>query len=126
MDEIGYVWVEWPYARIRRELAVENGVPVRFVYQLEYNMQASYGGLPPHDWRQVARFDHDVEGPHDVADEGLHIDLYRDGRKYEQTYDFPPIELTDTPDFCQRYLEQNADYLLERFEQWHDVEKKWV
>ncbi|MCH7661519.1 MAG: hypothetical protein IH933_13385 [Euryarchaeota archaeon] len=126
MSDIGYVRVEWPYARIRRELAVEDGVPIRFVYQLEYNTEASLDGLPPHDWRQVARFDHDVDGPHDVTNEGLHIDLYRDGEKYEQTYDFPRVELTDAPDFCQQYLQQNADYLLGRFERSHDVGKRWV
>lgn len=105
MSDIGYVWIEWPYARIRRELTVDEGVPVRFVYQLEYNVEASYDGVPPHDWRQVARFDHDVDGPHDVADEGLHIDLYRDGGKYAQLYDFPRIPLTEVPDFCQEFLE---------------------
>lgn len=126
MTDIGYIWVEWPYARIRRELEVENGIPVRFVYQLEYNVEASRDGLPPHDWRQVARFDHDIDGPHNVAEEGLHIDLYRDGERYEQSRDFPDVEVTDMPDFCQGYLEQNVDYFLDRFERWHDISEKWV
>lgn len=126
MDDIGHVWVEWPYARIRRELAVEEGVPVRFVYQLEYNVQATHDGLPPHDWRQVARFDHDINGPHNIADEGLHIDLHRDRRKYAQLYDFPEISVTEAPDFCQEFLEQRADELIDQFEKWHDTGEKWV
>lgn len=126
MTDIGYIWAAWPYARIRRELAVENGLPVRFVYQLEYNTNASHDGLPPHDWRQVARFDHDIDGPHNVAEEGLHIDLYRDGEKYAQLYDFPEVALTEAPGFCRAFLEQRADELIDQFEQWHDIGNTWV
>lgn len=126
MTDLGYLWVEWPYARIRRELDTEGGVITRFIYQLEYNAAASLDDLPPHDWREVARFDHNTDGPHDVSKEGLHIDVYRDGEKYMQSYDFPKVPLEDTPSFCQRYLEENADFLIDRFERWHDLDKKWV
>lgn len=125
MSDIGFVWVEWPYARIRRELATEGGDVIRFVFQLEYDAQATRDGHPPHDWRQVARFDHDVSGQHDIGIEGLHLDIYRDGEKWKKTWDFPDIEPRQAPDFCQQYLLQNADYFLDQFERWHDVGKEW-
>ena len=49
MTDIGYRWIEWPYARLRRELDVDGGVPTRFVYQLEYDLDATVDGFPPRD-----------------------------------------------------------------------------
>jgi len=51
----------------------------RFTVQLEYR----------HDdeWREVVRYDHDgtdIGGGHDVTEEGLHIDIYRDGEQYRR------------------------------------------
>ena len=126
MTDIGHLWAEWPYARIRRELDTEDGRPVRFIFQLEYDMDDSNDGLPPHDWRQVARFDHDLDGPHNVAVEGLHLDVYREGEKYMRTWSFPEVPLREAPDFCQQYLLRNADFLINRFEKWHSVGRKWV
>lgn len=125
MAEIGYLWVEWPYARLRRELDVNGGIPTRFVYQLEYDLDATVDGLPPNDWRQVARMDHDIEGPHNVAEEGLHIDLYRNGTKFKQSHDFPNVPLKQAPSFCEAYLQQRSDFFVDRFERWHSVGKKW-
>lgn len=125
MTDLGYSWVEWPYARIRRELEVDEGVVTRFVYQLEYDMEATEDGLPPHDWRIVARFDHNIDGPHNVAEEGLHIDLYCDGKKYAQLYDFPDIPLEEAPRFCEKFLRERVDDLLDQFEEWHDVGGRW-
>ena len=82
-------------------------------------------GLPPHDWRAVARFDHDRDGPHNVAEEGLHIDVYREGVKAMQSYDFPPVPLEKAPRFCHRYLVENADFIIDRFERWHNVGDQW-
>ena len=128
MADIGYRWVEWPYARIRRELETRNGEIVRFVYQLEYNMEASEDGLPPHDWQEVARLDHDREAPmgHDIREEGLHVDIYRNGKKVLTSYDFPPVPLSEAPAFCEEYLQDNADFLISRFEEWLDVGEKWA
>lgn len=125
MSDIGFRWVYWPYARLRRELAVQNGVPIQFVFQLEYNVEATEDGLPPNDWQTVARFDHDISGPHNVAQEGLHLDLYKHGKKYEQRYGFPDVPLTKAPDFCEQFLIKRADQLIDQFEAWHDVGKKW-
>lgn len=128
MPDLGYRWVEWPYARIRRELDTRNGEIVRFVYQLEYDVEASEDGLPPHDWQEVARFDHSIENPmgHDVGEEGLHLDVYRNGKKYRTARGFPPLRPTQAPRFCEQFLIDRADELLARFEKWHDVGKKWA
>jgi len=125
MTDIGYRWIEWPYARLRRELAVDGGVPTRFVYQLEYDLDATVDGLPPHNWQAVARMDHDITGPHNVAEEGLHIDLYRDGEKIKQSREFPDVPLELAPTFCEAYLLRRSDFFLDRFERWHNVGKKW-
>ncbi len=84
MAELEPVWVQWPYARIRRELVTERGEPVRFVAQLEYDIQATPTGENTSEWRTVARFDHhsEAEHGHDIAEEGLHLDLYKDSEKY--------------------------------------------
>lgn len=74
----------------------------------------------------MARFDHDVDGPHDVGEEGLHLDVYRDGEKYRRSTDFPPVPVNEAIAFCEQYFRENATYLLARFERWHDVERKWA
>lgn len=125
MPDLGFEWVEWPYARIRRELDTADGRVTRFVFQLEYNLKATEDGLPPHEWREVARFDHDVDSGHNVDVEGLHLDVYRDGEVFRKTWDFPKIPLNVAPEFCQQYLISNADYFLDQFERWHNVGENW-
>jgi len=119
------VWVEWPHARIRRELETNGGDVTRFVYQLEYNADATRDRHPPHDRRQVARFDHDADGQHNVGIEGLHLDVYRDGEQYEKTWDFPDVPLQHAPEFRKQYLFANADYFLDQFKAWHDFGREW-
>lgn len=83
MSELDPSWIRWPYARIRRELVTEQGEVRRFVAQLEYDVAATPTGQSTPDWRTVARFDHDISGEqsHDVREEGLHMDIYRNGEK---------------------------------------------
>jgi hypothetical protein len=59
--------------QLRTAFTVDRGDVVQFVTQLEY----WHNG----DWRAVVRYDHDAdaEGGHDVTEEGLHRDVYRDG-----------------------------------------------
>jgi hypothetical protein len=115
-DDVQYFdWLEYPHTRLRVEIDKEQGVPTRFVVQLERRVGD--------EWRQVVRFDHDPENPmgHDVVEEGLHMDIYRDGEKARVKDDFPPVPLTDAPRYCITYIRQNADQLLRRFDQWHDL-----
>lgn len=120
-------WIRWPYARIRRELDTERGEVRRFIAQLEYDIEATPTGENSPEWRAVARFDHDSSGEqaHDIRDEGLHLDIYRNEEKYRVLTEFPPVPLDRAPRYCQEYLERYADRLLERFERWHDLYGPW-
>lgn len=111
-------WIEYPYARIRFELDTDHGEPTRFVVQLEYEVAG--------DWRVVTRFDHDRHGEqaHDITEEGLHMDVYRDGEKHRVESGFPPVSLSHAPRYCKTYLETHADQFLRRFEQWHDLKRR--
>ena len=122
MTDLGPIWLEWPHTRIRRELRTERGEVVRFVAQLEYNPSARYDVQPPSEWMVVARFDHDrtSAGGHDIAEEGLHLDIYRDGERYRRSWDFPRVPLPRAMDYCESYLEKHSDRLLARFDEWHE------
>ena len=127
MTDIGSHWIEWPYARIRREVETSQGVVTRFVYQLEYDVAATPAGTHKPDWQPVARFDHntdDTQG-HDIRDEGLHLDIYKDGEKHQVKTGFPTVESSSAPDYCERWLRTNAADLLERFERWHGLNGPW-
>jgi hypothetical protein len=99
--------------RVRRRvgLSTYRGDVVRFVVQLEYRLDG--------EWRAVARFDHDSnsEMGHDVTEEGLHLDVYRDGEKYRVERDFPAVDLNDAVEYCETY----ADRYVIQFERWHGV-----
>lgn len=66
-------------------ISTEQGQVVRFVVQFEYRVAS--------DWRVVVRFDHDPASAvaHDVTDEGIHMDVYRNGEKWRSEEVFPPI-----------------------------------
>ena len=101
--------------RLRIGLTKHRGTPTAFVVQLEYRLDG--------EWCQVARFDHNPElgMGHDVIEEGLHLDVYRDGEKYEVERDFPPVTINDAPAYCEAYLKRNADTYVQRFERWHEI-----
>lgn len=101
--------------QLRVGFSTTRGRVTRFVVQLEYWLDG--------DWRVVARFDHDErsEMGHDVTQEGLHLDLYRDGEKYAVKDDYPPVDLNDAIDYCETELRENATEYVTRFERWHDV-----
>lgn len=90
--------------RIRVEIGKRRGDVRWFVVQLEENTGNRYG--TDQDWEQVARFDHHPEADwgHDVREEGLHVDLYRNGRKVEVRRGFPDVPLNRAPAYCERYL----------------------
>jgi hypothetical protein len=121
------LWVRWPYARIRRELETDAGEVVRFVAQLEYDVQATPTGENDPEWRTVARFDHDRTGEmgHDISEAGLHLDIYRDEAKYRDLTGFPPVPLDRAFRYSETYLLRHADRLLEQFERWHDLHGPW-
>jgi hypothetical protein len=67
----------------------------RFVVHLEY--------LDEDEWTPVVRYDHDPASMHDkeVIDEGHHIDMYRDSKKYRQEYVAPPMLAVGALDFAE-------------------------
>lgn len=114
-DRLFIDWIEYPHAQLRFDLETERGTPARFLIQLEYCVEG--------DWVPVAHFDHNPEGTygHDVTEEGLHLDIYRDGEQVRTKRDFPTVPLSNAPDYYVSYLKTNADPLLRRFEQWHSL-----
>lgn len=118
------IWIDWPYARIRRIIETDEGTVSRFVVQLEYDAAADEGSVS--SWRVVARFDHDAAsaGGHDVSEEGLHLDVYRDGERYARARGFPRLPPGTAMRYAEDYLRQHAERLLVRFERWHDLDPR--
>lgn len=125
MVEIEPIWIDWPRARIRREICVDSGSITRFVVQLEYDPDADLRCDGSESWRVVARFDHDATsgGGHDITEEGLHLDIYRDGIRYRRAWGFPRLSPDRAMRYCERYLERNSGRLIARFEDWHDFDE---
>lgn len=96
----------------------DHGEVTRFVVQLEY----LYDG----EWTPIVRYDHDPasEHGHDVATEGLHIDVFRDGQKYRQEYITPPMPAGVALDVAEDHLSANAQRFTRRFEEWHKIRNR--
>lgn len=108
-----------PDARLRRGVDSERGIPVRFLYRLEYRIEHDDA---PDEWVPVAQFDHNPEGTygHDVAEEGLHMDVYRGGEKHHVVRGFPPVSLRGAPSYANTYLRENADRLIRELNEWRN------
>lgn len=97
--------------------STERGEVTRFVLQLEYRMRDG--------WHEVVRFDHDSAGEtaHDVTREGVHMDVYRNREKVRSEEIFPPMTATDALSFAEDHLAQHAERYIERFEEWHGIDR---
>ena len=104
-----------PIARIRLGYSHDRGDVTRFVVQLEYHCAD--------EWCEVVRYDHDPvsEFGHDVTDEGLHIDIYRDGEQYRTEYVAPSMPASIALDRAEEHLAQNLQGFIQRFEEWHGI-----
>lgn len=103
-------------ARRRFGYSHEQGEVRRFMVQLEYRTDDG--------WTPVVRYDHDAvtdHGGHDVTEEGLHIDVYRDGEKYEREFIAPPMPPAVALDLAEDHLRENAPRFIKRFEEWHGI-----
>lgn len=89
----------------------------QFVVQLEYLLDG--------EWTEVVRFDHDPASDvaHDVSEEGVHTDVYRDGEKYGTAEVFPPMPASEALTFAEDHLAAHAERYLERFERWHGIRR---
>lgn len=95
----------------------DRGEVVRFMGQLEYWLDG--------EWQPVVRYDHDRDAPggHDVTEEGLHIDIYRDGEKVDSDDVTGPIPADEAFTYAEDDLKDNAEEYVRRFERWHDIRK---
>lgn len=102
-------------ARRRTGVSIDQGEVTRFLVQLEYQLEG--------EWAIVVRYDHDAEGSaemsHDVTDEGLHVDVYRDGEKVESPFIAPPMPADVALDLAEDHLSENLERYIRRFEEWH-------
>lgn len=101
--------------QLRTAFSTERGEVTRFLIQLEYWLDG--------DWREVVRYDHhrDAPGGHDVTEEGLHRDVYRDGEKYRTEDVSPSIPANEGFDHAEEDLRENVQRFIKRHEQWHGV-----
>jgi hypothetical protein len=104
--------------QIRTAFSTERGEVTRFMIQLEYWLEG--------DWREVVRYDHDRDaaGGHDITEEGLHRDSYRDGEKIRSKDVSPPIPANGGFDAAEEDLRENAEGFIKRFEKWHGVKDR--
>lgn len=109
-------------ARRRLGLDVDRGTVVRFVVQLEYLIDPGAD-----EWATVVRYDHDGTGEsehaHEVTDEGLHIDVYRESEKIESHELTPPLPANDALSIAEEHLSNHLEGYLRRFEQWHGIDQ---
>ena len=89
--------------QFRTAYTVDQGEVVRFMTQLEYWLDG--------DWQVVVRYDHDRHAPggHDISDEGLHLDVYRDGVKVRTERVTGPIPATDGFEAAKRIYERTPN-----------------
>ena len=106
--------------RSRRRLGVdiERGDVIRFVLQLEYGLEPASD-----EWVEVVRYDHDSRGSseaaHDVTEDGLHIDIYRDGEKVDSHELTPPLPANAALTRAEEHLTEHLEGYIRRFEEWH-------
>lgn len=101
--------------QLRTAFSTDRGEVTRFVIQLEYWLDD--------EWCEVVRYDHDRDAPggHDVTEDGLHRDVYRDGEKYRTETVSLPLPATAAFEHAEEDLRENAEGFVRRFEQWHEV-----
>jgi hypothetical protein len=63
----------------------------------------------------------DSERSHDVSEDGLHIDIYRDGEKDATEFVTPPLPAGVALDYAEDHLLENLERFITRFEQWHGI-----
>ena len=104
--------------QLRTAFSTDQGTVTKFVVQLEYWLEG--------DWREVVRYDHDRDAPggHDITEEGLHRDIYRDTAKIRSETVSPPIPANDGFDAAEEDLRTNIERFIRRFETWHEVKDR--
>jgi len=102
-----------PLSQLRYGLTTHRGVPVRFLIQLEY----WHAGK----WLEVARSEHDVDGPayRNVEISGIHVDvMHPDGEQGNKLTGWPPQPANEAMGDAEHFLRVNANRFVRRFEKW--------
>lgn len=106
--------------RVRKRLGYDrSGRSItRFVVQLEYVIDD--------EWQPVVRYDHDAIGEfgHDVSDEGIHVDVFRDGEKYRTEFIAPPLPATRALDLAEDHFATHLEAFIRRFESCQEIERQ--
>lgn len=110
-----YVKLATRQSQIRSGTTVEDGEVAKFVRQLEYRVGD--------DVLEVVRYDHDPDAPggHNVTEEGLHMDVYRDGEKIRAEQIAPPEPAGRALTRAEEHLAENIEQFVKRFETWHNL-----
>jgi len=119
MNDTTYtVDIHAPYVQRRTYLDVAKGNVQRFYVQLEYNKGYRY--KQDDDWEDIAWFDHQPENElgHDIRDEGLHMDIYHPTATNRKVTEFPNVDLSSAPGFCERYFDKNYREICSRYFNW--------
>jgi len=105
-------------AQLRTVFSTERGDVTQFIIQLEYWLEG--------EWREVVRYDHDRDavGGHDITEDGLHRDVYRDGEKIRSEDVSPPIPANEAFDAAEEDLRESVQRFIKRFEKWHGVKDR--
>jgi len=56
-----------------------------------------------------------------VSEDGLHIDIYRDGDNYRTEYAAPAFSDAIALDRAEDHLQNNLEGFTNRYEQWHGI-----
>jgi len=106
--------------RRRTGIDVDQGELIRFVVQLEYLLDPI-----SNEWATVVRYDHDSlgsdEATHDVTEDGVHIDIYRDGEKVDTNELTPPVTVKKALDIVEDHLAEHLEGYVRRFERWQRI-----
>lgn len=111
--------------RVRRRLGldVDHGEVRRFVVQLEYRLHPA-----AEVWAVVVRYHHAATGiderGHDVTEEGLQMDVYRDGKSVDTVSLTDPLPAAEALEYAEDHVAKNLNRFIRRFEQWHGITPK--
>lgn len=106
--------------QLRFGVTTDRGDVRRFLVQLEYWV----GG----EWQEVVRYDHDPAAPgeqaHDITEEGLHVDIYREGEKVRSERVSAPLPPDEGFDRAEEHLLERLEATVRRFEEWHGIRSR--
>jgi hypothetical protein len=106
--------------RLRFGVTTDRGDVRRFLVQLEYWLSG--------EWQEVVRYDHDPAAPdeqaHDITEEGLHVDIYREGKKVRSERVSAPLPPDEGFDRAEEHLLERLEVTVRRFEEWHGIRSR--